>query len=363
MKKIDRAANAYKKSGFIKNSEQPLPSPGKGYAKAAKFLLLVGPEQAAEVLKQFSPDDVEKIAKEISQVRKLGRKESEDILKEFGTPGAEKAEFRMPHPAESIMGGPEKAREMLTAALGRDKGVEVFNKVLPFGGRTPFDFLNDLHPEQILTVLKNEPPYVLSIVLSFIEPELSSKIISGLPPESRKEIVLRIARQGEVAPGIIEKMEGIFRDRIRAQGKVVTEDIDGKSVLAGILRHMDPGSEEYILESLGDENDALAADIKNSIYNIDMLLNMSDKDVQYLLREFDNSELAIIIKGKNDEVRGRILDNISERRRIMVKEESVFLGQMRRADVDKSTRELIDYLKELEQRGEVSIPRGEEEWI
>ena len=188
MKKIDRAANAYKKNGFIKNSEKPLPSPGKGYAKAAKFLLLVGPDQAAEVLKQFSPDDVEKIVKEISQVHKLGRKESEDILKEFGDPGAEKAEIRMPHPAESIMGGPEKAREMLTAALGREKGVEVFNKVLPFGGRTPFDFLNDLHPEQILTVLKNEPPYVLSIVLSFIEPELSSKIISGLLPGVERKL-------------------------------------------------------------------------------------------------------------------------------------------------------------------------------
>lgn len=368
MKKIDRAADAYGKSGFIKTSknfpEQSDDSSDKGYSKAAKFLLLVGPDQAAEVLKQFSPDDIEKIVKEISQVRKLEKSESTEILKEFGGLGASSdTDAWNPAPGESISGGPERAKEMLLAALGPEKGESVFNKVLPFGGRRPFDFLNDLHPEQILMVLKNEPPYVMSIVLSFLEAEISSSIIADLPPESRKEIVLRIARQGEVAPGIIDKMEGIFRDRIRAQGRVVSEDIDGKSVLAGILRHMDLGAEELILDGLTDDDEELATEIKSSIYTIDLLKNMEDKDVQYLLREFDNSELAIIIKGKSEEIRGRMLDNISERRRIMIEEESVFLGEMRRSDVDKSTRELIDYLMDLEARGEVTIPRGDEEWI
>ena len=90
MKKIDRASAAYRKSGFIKTSEQPEASggEGKGYSKAAKFLLLVGPDQAAEVLKQFPPEDIEKIVKEIAHVRRLEQKESEEILKEFGSLGA-----------------------------------------------------------------------------------------------------------------------------------------------------------------------------------------------------------------------------------------------------------------------------------
>ncbi|HAK46092.1 MAG TPA: hypothetical protein DCO79_09290 [Spirochaeta sp.] len=360
MKKIDRAAAAYQKSGFIKTSITPKPG---GASKAAKFLLLIGPDQAAEVLKKFSPEDIEKIAREIAQVLKLEKSESEDILKEFGELGADKKTEWNPSPGESISGGPERAKEMLLAALGREKGQAVFDRVLPFGGRKPFDFMNDLHSEQILLILKNEPPYVLSIVLSFLEPEISSKLIAGLPPASRKEIVLRIARQGEVAPGIIEKMEVIFRDRIRTQGQVVTEEIDGKSVLAGILRHMDPGSEEHILDGLTTGSIGLADDIKSSIYTIELLMNMDNKDVQYLLRDFDNSELAIIIKGKSEDVRGRILKSISERRRVMVEEESLYLGEMRRSDVDKSTRELIDYLMELEKLGEVKIPRGDEKWI
>ena len=269
----------------------------------------------------------------------------------------------LPGPSDAISGGPEKAREMLLSAFGEEKGRQLFDKVLPFGGRSPFDFLNDLHPEQILSILKNEPPYVMSIVISFLEPELSSKIIADMPPESRKEIILRIARQGEVAPGIIEKMEAVFRDRIRAQGRIVTEEIDGKSVLAGILKHMDIRSEEHILEKIENEDSRLADQIKDSIYTIELLLNMEDRDIQYLLRDFDNSELAVIIKGKPDAVRSRILDNISERRRLMVEEESIHLGEMLRSDVDKSTRELIEYLIELEQQGRIAIPRGEEKWI
>lgn len=264
---------------------------------------------------------------------------------------------------DTAAGGPEKAREMLQSAFGVEKGSELFNKALPFGGRKPFDFLDELHSDQILMILKNEPPYVMSIVLSFLKPETASKIISNLPAESRKEIVLRIARHGEIAPGIIEKMEGVLRDRIRTQGKVVTEEIDGKNVLAEILKHMDLRSEENILDNLTDVNNELAEQIKENIYSIDLVLRMDDKDLQYLLRDFDNSELAVIIKGKQADVRKRILEGVSQRRRDMIEEESLHLGEMLRSDVDKATRDLIYYLRDLEQKGLVKIPRGKEEWI
>ena len=380
MKKIDQAHSAYRKGSGKKNkengllktsiepadmeqtvSEQKLPL-SAGYAKAAKFLLLIGPRQASEVLKHVPEKDVEKIVKEIASVSRIEKSDSRRILKEFGysAPGKKSA----PEPSSGpIQGGPEQAREMLQTAFGEEKGNALFKKVLPFGGRKPFDFLNELHPEQVLMVIRKEPPYVMSTVLSFLEPDLSSQIISELPPESRKEIVLRIARQGDIAPGIIEKMETVFRDRIRAQGRVVSEEIDGKSVLAGILRHMDLGSEEKILDDLTGSDSGLAGEIKDRIYTIDMLLQMEDRDVQTLLRDFDNMELAVIIKGKPDEIRSRILDSISERRRLMVEEESLHLGEMLRSDVDKSTKELVGYMMELEQKGLIMIPRGDEEYI
>jgi len=376
MKKIDHAAAAYKKSspkpaavesGFIKTSitdpAQAVKPVGSGYLKAAKFLLLIGPDQAAEVLKQFPQDDVEKIVKEIVSVRKLKKKDSADIFADMGQLVSENTGHAPVSINDVVTGGAEKAREMLLAAFGEDNGGRIYDKVLPFGGRRPFDFLDELEPEQILMVLKNEPPYVMSIVLAFLHPDLSSNIISNLPPESRKEIVLRIARQGKVAPGIIDKMEGIFRDRIRAQGKIVTEEIDGKTVLADILKHMDLGVEEKILEEITNDDTDLAAQIKERIYTLDLILQMDDRDIQYLLRDFGNSELSVIIKGKSEELRSKLLDNISERRRIMVEEESVYRGEMRRTDVDKATKELLDYLIDLEQRSLISIPRGNNEYI
>lgn len=378
MKKIDHAAAAYKKSGsktsageagFIKTSisapaaQKETEQVQSGYLKAAKFLLLIGPDQAAEVLKQFPRDDVEKIVKEIATVRKLKKKDSISILEDMGRLSQQHKGKPPVSINDVVTGGADKARDMLQTAFGAAEGSKIFDKVLPFGGRRPFDFLDELQPEQILMVLKNEPPYVMSIVLSFLKPDLSSSIIRDLPPESRKEIVLRIARQGKVAPGVIEKMEGIFRDRIRAQGKIITEEIDGKSVLADILKHMDLGAEEKILDELTSDDTTLAAEIKEKIYTLDMILNMEDRDVQYLLRDFENSELAIIIKGRKQDLKDKLLNNISERRRIMVEEESVYLGEMRRSDVDKSAKELIDYLMNLEQRGMITIPRGKEEYI
>ncbi len=395
MKKIDRALNAYKQNvsgdrteGFIKtseksgtvmpeksgsskppqkpNSKKAPPSSGAdaGYAKAAKFLLLVGPQQAAEVLKHFSAEDVEKIVREITAVRKISKSESAEVLKDFGhldrkAAASAKKDFN----TEYSESGPDKALRMLTAAFGDEKGRQIFDKVLPFGGRRPFDFLDELEPEQILMVIKNEPPYVLSVVLSFLEPQLSSAIISKLPETSRKEIIIRIARQGEIAPGVVSKMEAIFQERIRAQGRVVTEEIDGKSILAGILKHMPLSFEDEILDDLSDHNRELADEIKERIYTFELVEHIDDRDMQYLLRDFENSELAVIIKGKNSEKRARILDNLSERRKEMILEESVYLGEMRRADVDKSTREFVDYIIDLEQKGEITIMRGDDEFI
>ena len=334
-----------------------------GYQKAAKFLLLIGPKQAAEVLKQFPQEDVEKIVREIAVVRKLKKAESADILSSMGGLVADKSAVPPVPPDGIVAGGADKAKSMLVAAFGRDEGKKLFSRILPFGGRRPFDFLDELQPEQIMTVIKNEPPYVMSIVLSFLEPELSSKIIKKLPPESRREIVLRMARQGKIAPGVIEKMEGIFRDRIRAQGRVITEEIDGKAVLAGILKHMELGTEEKILDDLSETRKDLAGEIKERIYTTDLILRMDDKDVQLLLRDFADSELAVIIKGKSEELRKKLLDNLSGRRRVMIEEESVYIGEMLRSDVDKATKELMLYLMELEQKGQVIIPRADEEYI
>ena len=326
-----------------------------GYRKAAGLLLLVGKEKAAEILRHFSPEEIEKIVHEIALIRELEPEEASVILTEFheirqkGSPGR---------------GGVETARQMLLEAFGPEKGEALYRKVLPFDGGRPFTFLNELEHNQIALLLRKESPRVLALVLGYVDPKKASLVLEGLESSLRLEVVQRMARKSEVHPEVIQIMEQQFRERIREQGRVVTQELDGSSALAGILRYMDPEKESRILEGLSREVDPdLSESIRERIFTVQDILRIPDPDFQTALRDYGDEELAVIIKGKQPMVREKFLSNVSERRREMIREESDYRGAMLKKDVEEATRDFLQYLRTLEEDGKIRIPRGREEYI
>ncbi|MDR1893529.1 MAG: flagellar motor switch protein FliG [Spirochaetales bacterium] len=357
-----KAASPEDLRGFIKegsSSDSPGGAgsavSGSGYRKAAGLLLLVGQDQAARILKDFSPPEIEKIVREIALINKLTPEEARGILSEFqearlaGTP---------------VAGGVEAARQMLVGAFGEEKGQELYKKFLPFDGATPFAFLDDLEYNQIETLLKNESPQVLSLILSYLDPKKASLIVENMEAPVRLSVVRRLARKAEVKPEVISIIENCLREKIRDMGSALPREIDGESALAGILRYMDPGEEEKILDALAQEVDpGVSESIREKIFTIQDILRIPDPEFQAALRDYDDRELAVIIKGKADRIRQKFLTNLSERRAWAVNEESAHLGAMLKRDVDSATREFLTYLRDLDEGGKIHIPRSENEWV
>ncbi len=337
--------------GFIKESKT---AGATGYRKAAGLLLLVGKERAAEILKHFSTDEMEKIVHEIALIKNIDRDEAGTILAEFH----EVSQFGSPR-----QGGIETARQMLLDAFGKEEGDKLYRKYLPFGGTPPFAFLNDLEHTQIWTMLKNESPRVISLVLSGIEAKKASLILEQLDSGSRIEVVKRMARKADIHPDVVNLMAEKFREKIRAQGKIVTQEVDGASALAGILRYMEPGKEESILNDLSDEDEELSKSIQDKIFTVQDILRIPDHEFQNALRDYDDQELAVLIKGKQSRIRMKFLDNLSERRRERISEESEYLGPMPKKDVARATKDFLQYIRGMEEDGHLNIPRNEEEWI
>jgi flagellar motor switch protein FliG len=338
--------------GFIKEAgAEP-----RGYRKAATLLLMLGKERAAEVLSHFSPGEVEGIIHEIALIKQVDPREGEKVLQDFSQAGQTGT-------VQPRQGGVETARKILEEAFGPEQGRELFHKYLPFGGETPFAFLNDLEYPQIATLLKEESPRVVSQVISYLAPQKASRILQEMLPEDRKEVVRRIARRDKIDPEIIRTMEDIFRDRIRTQGRVVTQKLDGANALAGILKFMDPRREEEILQSLEQVNPLLSHDIREKIFTIQDILRISDPEFQETLRLEEDKTLALIIKGQTPMIRQKILDNLSERRRSLVEEESLHQGAVRKSEVAEVTREFLLRLREREEKGEILIPRDDEKYI
>lgn len=341
------------RDGFIKVVEGEL----KGYRKAATLLLLLGKDQAAEILKHFSPQEVEGIVREIALIGQVEPGAARKILKEaadLDRPGL---------PAVPRQGGVDTARQMLEEAFGPERGGELFHRYLPLGGEIPFAFLKDLEYPQIGRLLKEEPPRVVSLVLSYLEPQKASRILAELLPEDRGEVISRMARRVKIAPEVLHTIEDIFRERIRVQGKVVTQAVDGANALAGILKFMDSRREEALLEGLEEKDPLLSQTVRERVFTIQDILRIPDPDFQYALQSEEDGVLAIIIKGKQPRVREKLLGNLSERRRALVEEESRIKGATRRGEVDEETQGFLLRLRRMGEEGIILIPRGNEEYI
>ncbi len=326
----------------------------EGYRKAAKFLLLLGKREAVSVLKHFSSAEVEEITKEIASIKQINREEAVNLLKEFG--------YLHPRLVNSA-GGVEVAKNMLTSAFGDEEGTAIFTRVIPFNGEKPFSFLEDLEFQQLMMILRKEPVHVLTVILSFLDPGKSSKILESLPPEVQTEVVARMAGMERIAPEVIIAMEEVLIERIRTQGKVITEEIDGQTVLAEILKNMDLSDEGRILDELASEDKQLSESVKEKLFTVETILFIRDADLEKILRDFSDTEIAVLLKGKDDELRKKIIYNISRRRVEFIKYEEEALGPMRKGDVDKAMKEFLDYLKDQEIQGNIVLSREKDEYI
>ncbi len=330
-------------NGFLKT--------GFGHKKAAKLLLLLGKEQASVVLTHLSQEEIEKVTGEIAKIKRIEKPEAEKILEEFGDiAGKIKANPK---------GGVETAREMLTASMGKEKADEILGKVHPYSGDRPFAFLNEMDYQQIMLLLRKEPVHVMSIVISYLAPNKASQVLESLPPEAQQQTVKRIARMGQVSPEVLSSVEESLRERIRTQGKVITEEIDGQAVLADILKHMPLQDENRILDNLHGQNSNLADEIRERLFSVESVLEIPDKQLQGLLQKYPDRDIATILKGKSEELEEKILRNVSQRRQEFIRGEREHLGPMRRTEVDKVSKDFMNYVRSQAEQGEVTLERDE----
>lgn len=326
-----------------------------GYRKAAQFLMLIGPDEAANVIKHLSHEEVEGITLEIAQIRRIEEDDAKKILDEFGC---------LARSRELVaQGGLGKAREMLIAAFGDEKGETFYNKLRLKTAFQPFSFLEDLDLGQVVLLLKDESTPVVGLILAYLEPKLAGSILSSLPPDTQKDIVKRISRMHTVTPEIIQQAEQSLRDKIRSMGEIVTQEIDGKTALASILEHLDLRTEEILLDDLEGQDPELAETIRQQLFNINVVLRMREQDLEQILRDFEDGEVALVLKGKDESIKEKILQNVSSRRREMIKAEYNVIGEVLRRDVDKQTLEFMNYVKNRVDTGEIILVKRDDEYV
>ena len=334
------AAAGDEAAALLKTGSEP------GISKAAKFLLLLGTDEASKVLAHMNATEIEAVSREILKVKSIDAPEANDILAEFG--------WLVKTKGWSVEGGPETAEKMLTTAFGPERARALMRKASPESSR-PFKFLKDYEAKDLFMILKGESPQVLSVILPYLDPKKASGIIERMPEEERVDLVKRVARLEKVNPEVLRQVEEGLRERIRKVGTVNHEEIDGKAALAGILRHVDPRMEERVLDALTEENAELSKNVRDRLFTLEDVLRVPARAMQKALRDFQDRDIALVLKGREDSFKAKILGCVSANRRSMILDEYAILGPVRREDADEAGREFLAYLKRAWEDGDIAL--------
>ena len=340
----------------------PVAESGKDskYRRIAKFLILIGGDRAAGILAELDPEQVEVISGEIASIRGIGAEEGEQILAEF------RSLLSRPYVCSgSSSGGVEAARRILYAALGPEKGEALLNKAVPDSKENVFSFLEEFEPEQIALLLKEDSPAASALILSRLPPKLSARTLGKFPPIRKAEILRRVARQGEVAPEVLERIASALKEKARRLGGGGAKDIeiDGMKALAAILRQADYAFGDRIINDLETSSPDIGKDLKDRLYTLDDVVLAFDRPLQEKLKTMSDREIAILLKGRDAEFSAKILACVSAGRRGLIREEGEILGEVSVRDCNAAAGEFLAWFRLAREEGKIMLASDEDVFV
>jgi flagellar motor switch protein FliG len=321
-----------------------------GRQKAAILLISLGPEVSAQIFKHLREDEIEQLTLEIANVRKIDTSEKEAIL----------AEFHQICLAQEYIsqGGIQYAKEILEKALGNAKAMEIIARLTASLQVRPFDFARKADPSQILNFIQNENSQTIALILSYLQPEQASIILSSLPQDKQADVAKRIAQMDSTSPEVISQVERVLEQKLSS---TVTHDYTtagGIEAIVKILNGVDRSTERTILDSLEIRDPELAEEIKKRMFVFEDIVRIDNRSIQRIIRDVDAADLQLALKVASEEVREVIFRNMSKRMADAYREEMQYMGPVRLRDVEEAQTRIVATIRRLEESGEIIIARG-----
>jgi flagellar motor switch protein FliG len=225
----------------------------------------------------------------------------------------------------------------------------------------PFEFLRRTPPEQIVAFLRSESPQTIALVVANLHTVLSAQVLAALPERLQPDIALRIARMGETSPAVIQQVEDVVRKKLTAVVQQEYSAAGGVKSLADILNHADRPTERNVLDHLAATDQELAEKVRRMLFVFEDIVKLEDRAIQQVLREANQKDLVLALRGVPDEVKSKLLENMSERGAAMLQEEMELQQPQRKRDVDEAQGRIVAVVRRLEEAGTIVLSSGDGE--
>ena len=321
-----------------------------GPQKAAILLLTMGEDFTADIFRQLDDREIKNLGRAMSKISNVTPNQVQEVLGEFYD--------EVTAPTELRIKGDSFFKSSISRAITDDRAEGLMEDVNSEVGPIPFESLRDVDAKVLTNFIRNEHPQTIALILAHLDPGKGAEILSDFPEQLQTDVVLRVAELDSVPPQMVEEIEQVLREEITALGSVGSRKLGGAQTVAEILNQVDQATENAILSKIEEDKMDLANDIRKLMFVFDDLENVDDRGIRAILKEVNNEELTLALKTSAEDLKNKILSNLSERAADMIKEDLEVMGPVKLADVEKAQQAILRVAKKLEAEGKIVIGKG-----
>lgn len=318
--------------------------------KAAMVIISLGPEKAAKLYHYLKEEEVEQLTVEVASIHSVDSERLQGALQEF-------YELCLAQNYVSE-GGIDYARRVLEKAYGAPKATQMIGRITESLHAHSFEFLRKADPKHLLSFIQYEHPQTIALILLYTTPEQAAAILSELPREKQTEVAMRIATMDRTSPEIVKMVESILERKLSTIASDHLTEIGGVKSIAEILNRVDRATEKSILDEFHKANPELSEEVKRRLFVFEDIVYLDARGIQRFLRETSTKDLAVALKGANQDVTDLIMGNMTKRMQDTIKEDIEYLGPVRMSEVEEAQQKVVQIIRRLEESNEIVINRG-----
>jgi flagellar motor switch protein FliG len=322
--------------------------------KLAALLVILGPEPASQLMKNFDEHELEVVSAEMAKLSFISHELQQQILQEFSDVAVEAS--------TGVRGGVEMTKSTLERSVGLFRASSIIGRVAPM--RAPVAAMQqivEMEPRQIFNLIKAEQPQTIALVVSYLAPDKASQLVPMLRGEIREQVVERLATMAATPIEVVERVVEVLNAKLGGKHTRALNQTGGIKTAAELLNALDKNLAKALLVNLEERNPELGSAIRQKMFTFEDLSSLDAPAVQKVLREVEMHDLAVALKTASEQLKGLLLSCISKRAAETVNEEISFMGPLKLRDIEAAQTRVIDAVRRLEADGEIDLGNPNEQ--
>ncbi len=327
-----------------------------GIDRTAVLLMSLGEQDAAEVMKLLNPKEVQKIGEAMAGLGSIARDTVDEVLSEFCDMVDEQTALGI--------GNEEYLRNVLVSALGEDKAGNVIDRILMGHDAKGLETLKWMEPRAVAELIRLEHPQIIAIILSYLESDNSAEILAALPENMQTDVLIRIATLDGIQPSALHELDEMLEKQFAGNSdNLKSAGMGGIKTAANLLNFLDSAIEAPMMEKLKEIDEELGQEIQDLMFVFDNLIDVDDRGIQALLREISSENLIVALKGADEDVKEKIIKNMSKRAAEMLRDDLEAKGPVRLSEVEAAQKEILSIARRMSDSGEISLGGGGDDFV